>query len=323
MTDPTAVSRKIRGVLAIRSLGTWPTPLEAHAALARAAGLEMLWLKREDRAAVVCGGNKVRGLELLLAGAEPGTVFVTVGGTGSTHCLATAVHAAAVSCRAVLAQFPQPETPVARAVAAACERAAAAVVRARSQVGTPLAVLRAWRTAHRLGRPKWIPGGGATPLAVVGQLLGGLELAGQLPQSPDAIVVPLGSGSTAAGLTLAVRVLGWRTRVVAVRVAPRIIANGWRVGRLARAAARLLGRHGIDVERSRVVVLDGLGAGYGHPTPEGERARALAAAHGLALDPTYGAKTFAVLPSLPARGFRRVVFWHTFGAPIDMPSPIP
>ncbi|HUK63934.1 MAG TPA: hypothetical protein VLV15_11385, partial [Dongiaceae bacterium] len=65
---------------------------------------------------------------------------------------------------------------------------------------------------------------------------------------------------------------------------------------------------------------DGLGAGYGHPTAEGERARALAAPYGLALDPTYGAKAFAAVASLPARGFRRVVFWHTFGPPIEMPG---
>jgi D-cysteine desulfhydrase len=159
---------------------------------------------------------------------------------------------------------------------------------------------------------------------VIGQLLAGLELADQLPESPDAIVVPLGSGSTTAGLTLAMQMLGWKTRVVAVRVAPLIVANRWRVARLARGAARLLARHGIELDRSvrsTLLVLDGLGAGYGHPTAEGERARALAAPHGLALDPTYGAKAFAALPALSARGFRRVVFWHTFGAPIANPGP--
>jgi D-cysteine desulfhydrase len=325
VVDPTVVARKIRGALEVRSLGVWPTPLDRHPALAQATGLESLWLKREDRSAAICGGNKVRGLELLFAGVPPGTVFVTVGGTASTHCLATAVHAAAISCRAVLAQFPQPETDVAIALAAASERAAAAVVRAGSLVGMPLAIARAWRAARRYGAPKWIPGGGAEPRAVVGQLLAGLELADQLAEGPDAIVVPLGSGSTAAGLTLAMRVLEWRTRVVAVRVAPLIVANRWRVARLAHGAVRLLSRHGIELDgaaRPSLMVLDGLGAGYGHPTAEGERVRALAAAGGLALDPTYGAKAFAAVPTLAARGFRRIVFWHTFGAPVNMPRPI-
>lgn len=325
MTDPTVIARKIRGVLAVRSLGVWPTPLELHDGLAQAVGLESLWLKREDRSAAACGGNKVRGLELLFAGAEPGTVFVTIGGTGSTHCLATAVHAPAVSCRAVLAQFPQPETEISRAVTAASARAAVAVVRAGSLITMPFAVLRAWNTARRLGAPKWIPGGGAEPRAVVGQLLAGLELADQLPNPPDILLTPLGSGSTAAGLTLAVKALGWPTRVVGVQVAPRIVANGWRVARLAHGAERLLARHGVELNggrRGTLLILSGIGRGYGHPTPEGERARALAATHGLFLDPTYGAKTFAVLPTLVERGFRRVVFWHTFGAPINLLSSI-
>lgn len=324
MADQALLARKIRAALEARSLGTWPTPLDLQPGLAHATGLDALWLKREDLSAPVCGGNKVRGLELVFARAGPGTVFVTLGGTGSTHCLATAVHASAVSCSAVLAQFSQPDTEIARAVAAACERAAAAVIRAGSIAGMPLAVMRAWRAAAQYGPRRWIPGGGAEPRAVVGQLLAGLELADQLSDPPDALVAPLGSGGTAAGLALAMEALRWPTRVVAVRVASFVVANRWRVTRLARGATRVLARHGIELPRSRaapLIVLDGVGRGYGHPTVEGERARALAAEHGTLLDPTYGAKTFAVLPALAARGFRRVVFWHTFGALTDMPRP--
>jgi len=60
--------------------------------------------------------------------------------------------------------------------------------------------------------------------------------------------------------------------------------------------------------------VDGVGPGYGHPTPAGEEARELAARHGVTLDSTYSAKAFAALAALPA-GFRRVMFWHTFAAP--------
>ena len=141
MSDPERLTGKIRAALAPCSLGDWPTPLERAPALAMAAGVHALWLKREDRSAAPCGGNKVRGLEFLLAGARAGTVFVTVGATGSTHCLATAVHAARLSCAVALAQFPQPETDSSRAVAAACAAHAALVVRAQSPAGLPLAVL--------------------------------------------------------------------------------------------------------------------------------------------------------------------------------------
>lgn len=301
--DAAAFVTKIRSAFAPCSLGTWPTPLEPVPALARATGAAALWLKREDRS----GGNKVRGLEFLLAGATPNTVFVTVGGTGSTHCLATALHARRLGHRIVLAQFPQPETDASHAVAAATARAADVVIHAGSSLGLPWAVFRAWAQARRLGAPRWIPGGGAQPRAVLGHALAALELATQMDAPPDTIVVPLGTGGTAAGIALGVAWMGWPTQVVAVRVAPRLVANRWRITRLARGAAQLLGTTSPQL---RIQVVNGLGAGYGHPSPAGERARALAADHGLTLDPTYGAKAFAAIPVM-----QRVVFWHTFAWP--------
>jgi 1-aminocyclopropane-1-carboxylate deaminase/D-cysteine desulfhydrase-like pyridoxal-dependent ACC family enzyme len=316
--DAAAFAHKIRDTLAPCCLGDWPTPLEAAPNLAHAAHLDALWLKREDRA----GGNKVRGLEFLLGGAPPAppeTVFVTAGGVGSSHCLATARHARALGYRVALAQFPQPDTDASRAVAAASAAAAAVVVRAGSRAGLPLALARAWLAARRLGVPRWLPGGGAHPRAVVGHFLATLELEGQLGGTPpDAIVLPLGTGGTAAGVGLGVASLGWPTRVIGVRVAPRLIANRWRVRRLARGAARLLGRHGMRIPplASRIPeVVDGLGAGYGHPTEAGERARALAAEHGLRLDPTYGAKAFAFVGQQATGKVQRVIFWHTFAWP--------
>jgi D-cysteine desulfhydrase len=319
VSDPERLTGKIRAALAPCSLGDWPTPLERAPALGMAVGVPALWLKREDRSAAPCGGNKVRGLEFLLAGAPAGTVFVTVGASGSTHCLATAVHAARLSCAVALAQFPQPETDSSRAVAAACAARAALVVRAQSLAGLPLAVLVAWRKARRLGPRRWIPGGGAHPRAVIGHLLASLELAGQLAEPPDAIVAPLGTGGTVAGILLGVAALGWPTRVVGVRVAPQLVANRSRTLWLAWRAQRLLAARGIPVHLSGMprgpLVVDGLGAGYGHPTESGESARRLAAEHGLILDSTYGAKAFAFVLRLAACGVQRVVFWHTFGVP--------
>lgn len=304
---------KIRAAFAPCSLGEWPTPLEAAPALADAVGVDALWIKREDRSSSRGGGNKTRALEFLLSGRAPGTVCVTVGGTGSTHCLATVRHARALNLRTVIAHFPQFETAVSRATAHATAAAADLVVRASSRVGLPVALYRAWGAAGRMGPRCWIPGGGAHPRAVVGQFLGGLELARQVSQPPEAIVVALGSSGTAAGLTLAMAWLGWPTRVVGVRVAGWPLASAWRARRLARGAAALLAAVDVPFPHPSspfpLEVVDGLGAGYGYPTPAGEQAQALAAAHGLTLDPTYTAKAFAAIPRI---GYRRVVFWHTF-----------
>src|SRR6266540_6627772 len=126
MDHSAVLATKIRTAFAPCSLGAWPTPLEAQPALARALGLQALWLKREDLA----GGNKIRGLEFLFAGAPPRSVFVTIGGTGSSHCLATARSAAARGYRTVVATFPQPDTDASRAVAASTAVTANLVVRA-------------------------------------------------------------------------------------------------------------------------------------------------------------------------------------------------
>lgn len=323
MSDPALLARKIRAAFPPCTLGDWPTPLEAAPGLAAANGLRALWLKREDRSSTLYGGNKVRGLEFLFGGVPAGTAFVTIGGTGSTHCLATAIHARRVSCHTVVAQFPQPVTAASRAVADACRRAVDHAVLARSRVGMPLAVARAWAAARRIGPARWIPGGGAAPAALIGHLLAGLELAATGLEPPDAIVTPLGSGGTAAGIALAVAQLGWPTHVVGVRVAPLVVANRWRVAWLARAARRRLETHGVvvaDRTRGVVITLPGIGKGYGHPTAAGERAGVEAARHGLVLDPAYGAKAFATLRTLGARGYQRIVFWHTFAAPPSGPE---
>lgn len=313
--DSADFTRKIRTALAPCSLGAWPTPVDAAA--------PGLWIKREDRSSASYGGNKVRGLEFLLAGLPSHAALVTIGGWGSTHCLATTVHGHALGYRVALAQFPQGRSEMAEAVARACGAQADVSVRADSWMGFPLALLRAWRRANAMGSRRWIPAGGARADAVVGQLLGGLELERQLSAPPDAIVTPLGSGGTAAGLLLAMAALRWPTRIVAVRVAPAVVANGLRVRSLAQSARRLLARHGLTVPAPRIGglrVLDGLGRGYGHPTVAGEAARVRAAALGLALDSTYGGKAFAALTHPDLRGLDRIVFWHTYASLDGLPQ---
>ena len=110
--------------------------------------------------------------------------------------------------------------------------------------------------------------------------------------------------------------LGWSTRVVGVRVAPLLVANRWRAMQLARGARRLLAHRGVPLPAPRAIdVVDALGEGYGHPTPEGEAACRLASEHGLTLDPTYGAKAFAFLMQRATGPVQRLIFWHTFAIP--------
>src|SRR5256884_3640332 len=130
VSDPALLSEKIRAALEPRRLGEWPTPLEPAPALAGALGVAALGLKREDRAAAPGGGNKVRGLEFLLAGVPPGTVFVTAGGTGSPPSLCPPVPPPAPGHPTPPAHFPPTPTPPSRAVAPAWAPPAAPLLRA-------------------------------------------------------------------------------------------------------------------------------------------------------------------------------------------------
>src|SRR2546428_12426683 len=113
MDRSVVMATKIRAAFAPCSLGDWPTPLEAQPGLAHAVGLDALWLKREGLA----GGNKVRGLEFLFAGVPARSVFVTIGGTGSSHCLTTARFARAQGHHTCVARFVHRATKVIRTIA--------------------------------------------------------------------------------------------------------------------------------------------------------------------------------------------------------------
>src|SRR5438105_10440052 len=67
-----------------------PSPLQKVSGI---EGVNDLWIKRDDLNAPLLGGNKVRALEFLLGGVRSGDTVLTVGGAGSTHVLATSIHA--------------------------------------------------------------------------------------------------------------------------------------------------------------------------------------------------------------------------------------
>ena len=262
----------------------------------------------------------MRALEYLLAGLHPGHTVITVGGRGSTHALSTVVHAHRLGARAMVVRWDQEMNEGARAVASRLKREADRCIDTRTVAGSYLraALLRA---SHRLrgDRVRWIPAGGTSPRGILGHVDAALELAGQvesgvLPE-PARIVVPLGTGGTAAGLLLGVAIAGMQTRVVGVRVVPRIVARHARVLGLARATMRFLERQASkpvarpDPAQLRIEHLF-YGGAYGRET---DAARDAAERFGTAscrLDATYSAKAFAA--ALAACDDRPTLFWMTF-----------
>lgn len=303
-------------------LGAFPSPLESRVDLAAEVGADHLLIKRED----LGGGNKLRALEFLLPATGP--ALVTMGGFGSTWCGALARATAATGQRAEVALFPQPWSETVAGVLAGTARSAG-VHLAPHRLLLPLALYRAWRSARRHGPVTWLPAGGAQPLGVLGAINALLECAEQLDQlgspPPEALVVPYGSGGTAAGLLVGAWLLAWDVRIVAVRVTDPWYTTRRRILRLAERTVALLRRHGARrLEARATLQLDGgqLGPGYGHGTPGARVARSRGEAGGLTLDLTYGAKAFAALPTL-ATSFRRLCFWHTFDARLPASSQHP
>ena len=295
-------------------LGHYPTPVLALHDVAPS-----LWIKRDDLCADPMGGNKARALEFLLADVRAGEQVVTVGSAGSTHALAVAVYGARLGARVSVGRWRQEMNPIAVRVARQLDDRTERAPIFRSLIGA-----YAWAWRERLRGARWIPAGGSTPLGILGHLNAGLELvaqidAGMLPL-PDRVIVPLGTGGTAAGLALAFRVAGRPIEVVGVRVVPRIVGRRRRVLGLAHRTARLIERiTGETLPRVRqrdVTIAHGnYGGAYGRETEASRVAAArLRAATAIPLDPTYSAKAFALALEL-ATG-EPTLFWLTFDSRI-------
>lgn len=298
------------------ALGVFPSPLEQYPALGRALGFQSLLIKREDRNSAELGGNKLRALEWILPGAGP--AILSIGGFGSTWCATLAHYASARGHRVGVVLFPQPWTETVERILTVT-LAQADVVLARSLWSVPLNLARArWRLRHQARLITWVPAGGASGLGILGSVNAALELVEQVARGdsprPDVVLVPLGSGGTAAGLLVGFQLAGWEITVAAVGVTPPWITGRATVLRLAHRARRLLRACGARVPRSQVslrVLRGELGAGYGHPTERGRAARDTLGALGIGSELTYGAKTFAALGGL-AGSFQHPCFWHTF-----------
>jgi D-cysteine desulfhydrase len=291
-----------------------PTPVQSLAAIA-----PELWVKRDDLNADRCGGNKARSLEFLLGPVCAGDVVLTVGGAGSTHVLATALHAQQLGARTVAERWRHDMNPtatrVATRIASSCE--------SRMRMLMPVALAHAYVRGRRRG-VRYVPLGGSIPLGILAHVNAGLELleqieAGALPE-PSRIVLPLGTGGTAAGIALAMAIARVDAVTCGARVAARVAANRWRVLRLARHTAsfieRLTGERLPPVKPSSVSVVHNVyGGAYGRPLARADAfALELREAYGIELDETYSAKAFVAARELALRDVGPTLFWLTFDA---------
>ena len=311
------------------ALGEFPTPVERLAGMERMTGRRNLFVKRDDMSGTVYGGNKVRKLEFLLAGAiESGASRVlTAGAAGSNHALATALYAREAGLKAVLLLSGQPNSPGVRANLLMDITAGAEVVY-EEHYGNFTAMIDGLVEKYRRldGRsPYVIPAGGSSPVGVIGYVNAAFELKEQIDRGvlpePGAIYIPVGTMGTAAGLLLGLKAAGLRSRLVAVRVAPAALATSDKLLALVKETHGLLQKR--DTAFPRVSIAgheaalcnDFFEPGYGLASPEVKEAVAAAeAGGGMRLDTTYSGKAFAAFVKEARRdksGGEPLLFWNT------------
>lgn len=304
-------------------LGEAPTPVRALPDLNE--GPAEIWLKDEgvfgDGG---WGGNKVRKLEWLIPEAKRrgSTTFLTVGGLGTNWGLACALYGREHGLKTVLALVDQPVDDHVRSQLERLKASGAEIhfthSKARTIATVPWLMLR-----HR---PYFLPAGGSSPVGALGAVEIALELAaqverGEIPE-PSHVVTAVGSGGTAAGLLLGLRLAGLDTKVLAVVVNDTLRLDSVALLKLARKSEKLLRDRGADLPdlkldgENLIVSEDQIGTGYGHPTAAASAARAITAERaGLDLDPVYTAKAMAGLLELNdgRLGAGPVVFIETNG----------
>jgi D-cysteine desulfhydrase len=283
-----------------------PTPVRPLERLAPG-----LWMKDDSLTAPLWGGNKPRKLEWLIADAKRRgrRTLLTFGGLATNHGLATALYAREHGLTCVLALLDQPVDDHVERQLARIRSSGAHVYVTRTKART--AAMLPWLTL-RHGRAYVVPPGGSSPVGALGFVEAALELGeqvrrGELPE-PATVWCALGSGGTAAGLALGLRMAGLRTKVCAVHVNDALKLTEGTIARLARRTPVGGG------ELNEVGVVHGyLGAGYGHGIAAGraaiERARE---AEGLTLDPVYTGKAMAAVLDHTERAGGPALYWHTY-----------
>lgn len=321
--NPQAVLENLDRALARqprRLLGQWPTPLVPMNEIGGA------WVKREDLASTVYGGNKVRKLEFLLAdpACERAEVIISIGAVGSHHLEALSIYKKPEQ-ELIGVLMPQPMTPKVWATLGVLLKNGVTLVGAKTELGLAAEALKQQALQTLKGRrPYLILPGGSMPLGCLGWVRAGVEVAVQCEEQGlgqvVAHVTPAGSLGTAVGLRVGLALAGCKTRVVTVQVAPGGYTNQNMVNMLTTG---LLGRlSGLGVARPNLdtvpleLVKGYLGPGYGHLTPQAEAALNRAPELlGLGLEPTYAAKTFACFLDRFGQGLpggQSAIFYQTF-----------
>ena len=312
--------------IAFSPLGNFPSPVEPLNKLSRMTGTDV-WIKRDDCASNVYGGNKCRMMEWIIADAVARSrkSLITWGAVGSNQVLSSVIYGNLAGFKDITALYnDQPYQPyVTRNFLISTSLGVKQVIGKNIPV-YGIKLISAYMSKLLRGkRPYLIPLVGSSPISVLSYLDAVLEIKEQIQEGacpkPDYIFITVGTGGTSAGLMLGAMAFGGIGKVIGVRVLEKLFVNehmiAWEINR----TIRFLKRMGVDlaVRKAKAgdisLIHNYIGRGYAESTREGQKAIDLIRdTEGLDLDVTYTGKTMAgMLDFMKNKKGSTFLFWHT------------
>jgi len=306
------------------SLGDYPSSAEKLEKMGEHVDFPGLYIKRDDCCHNLYGGNKVRKLEYVLADAKEKNrnLLITLGAVGSNQVLATGIHGGSEGFEVMGIVMDQPNSDYVRKNLLLDAHFGIELVYTRNTLQELL--MSGWKYAIsslRGRKPYYVPPGASSPIGNLGFVNAIFELRrqiyeGEIPE-PDYIIAAAGSVGTVAGLELGCKLLGIKTRVIAVRVAMPWMVTTSRFARMVNNICKYMRSYDenipeIRIDEEEIILLeDFLGKGYAHITEEGYKAvKDMMSLEGIPLDPTYTGKALSGgLKWLKNRGERKKQFY--------------
>lgn len=313
------------------ALAQLPTPIDRLPEdLAPGFGENQAFIKRDDVSGEY-GGNKVRKLEFLLGDAKVkgAKTTLTYGADGSNHAVATAVYAKRLGMKSISLLFDQPNAAYVRhnllkSLAYGVEIHHYPTLQEQQEAGP---VQKKLHLEQDGVEPYEVPVGGSCALGDVGFVNAAFELyeqvqGGRMPE-PDYIYVPSGTMGTGIGLTIGIKALGMKTKVVSVRVNNATRVNDEAMLEQIEACYQCIKQADPSFPDLKFTLEDVcidsnyFGEAYAKFTPEGYNAIQTLHRHtGILLDGTYSGKAFAAFLHDMEKVHKGKVclFWNTLNS---------
>lgn len=306
-------------------LAALPTSVVRLDRTSQAWGGPRLWIKRDDDTGGVLTGNKIRKLQYVVKEAmdEGAEVLITCGGLQSNHCRATAAVGRRLGMHVILCLRGEP--PPRLEGNFLLDKVLGAEIRylTPEEYEDNQAIMKKIADQYdRQGKRACVIAEGASmATGAWGYIEACAEIAAAESYTGtkfDAIVAPIGSGGTAAGLELGARLFGLEAKVWGVNVCDD---EDYFRRRIHAIACDTILKYGLDVvlRADDIGIIDGyVGSGYAKSRPD-ELALLVefARREGIVLDPVYTGKAlYGLRKEWTGPRFaeaKNVLFIHTGG----------